>query len=95
MADGPTPFFIAACSVGIKKPGHYTRLHAQMSLSIGSQSTSKRAAIPIPQTLPTACALMFMEGAGEGTRVSFAFLRRRVERRGRFNFLDIPLQSFN
>ena len=52
MADGPTPFFIAACSVGIKKPGHHTRLHAQMSLSIGSQSTSKRAAIPIPQTLP-------------------------------------------
>ena len=54
MTEGPTPFFIAACSVGIKKPGHHTRLHAQMSLSIGSQSTSKRAAIPIPQTLPFA-----------------------------------------
>ena len=59
MAEGPTPFFVAACAV------------------------------------TTACALMFMEGAGEGTRVSFAFLRRRVERRGRFNSLDIPLQSFN
>ena len=58
MAEGPTPFFIAACSVGIKKPGHHTRLHAQMSLSIGSQSTSKRAAIPMPQTLPPACALI-------------------------------------
>ena len=95
MADGPTPFLIAACSVGIKKPGHHTRLHGQMSLSIGSQSTSKRAAIHIPQALPTASALMFMEGAGEGTRVSFAFLRRRVERRGRFNFLDIATQNFN
>ena len=88
-------FFVAACSVGIKKPGHHTRLHAQMSLSIGSQSTSKRAAIPIPQTLPPACALMLMEGAGEGARVSFAFLRRRVERRGGFNFLDIATQNFN
>ena len=47
------------------------------------------------EALPTACALMFMEGAGEGARVSFAFLRRRVERRGRFNFLDIATQSFN
>ena len=46
------------------------------------------------ETLLTACALMFMEGAGEGTRVSFAFLRRRVERRGRFNFLDIAIQNF-
>ena len=59
MAEGPTPFFVAACAV------------------------------------TTACALMFMEGAGEGTRVSFAFLRRRVERRGHFNFLDIATQNFN
>nr|BDD45785.1 hypothetical protein 5 [Moraxellaceae bacterium] len=47
------------------------------------------------ETLPSASALMFMEGAGEGARVSFAFLRRRVERRGRFNFLDIATQNFN
>ena len=47
------------------------------------------------EALPPTCALMFMEGAGEGTRVSFAFLRQRVERRGRFNFLDIAIQNFN
>ena len=47
------------------------------------------------EALPAACGLMFMEGAGEGTRVSFSFLRRRVERRGRFNFLDIATQNFN
>ena len=47
------------------------------------------------EALPAACALMFIEGAGEGTRVSFAFLRQRVERRGRFNFLDIATQNFN
>ena len=47
------------------------------------------------EALPPAFALMFTEGAGEGPRVSFAFLRRRVERRGRFNFLDIATQNFN
>ena len=47
------------------------------------------------EALSAASALIFKEGAGEGTRVSFAFLRRRVERRGRFNFLDIASQNFN
>ena len=41
-------------SRGTKKPGHHTRPHAQMNLSIGWQTTSKRAAIPVPQELPPA-----------------------------------------
>ena len=31
-----------------KKPGHHSRLHAQMNLFIGLGFTRKRAAIPIP-----------------------------------------------
>ena len=80
MADGFYPLFYCRLFGRHKKAGSSHPLHAQMSLSIGSQSTSKKQQYP-SLTLPTACALMFMEGAGEGTRVSFAFLRRRVERR--------------
>ena len=70
---GQPLFFVAACPLGIKKPGHHTQLHAQMSLSIGSQSTSKRAAIPIPQTLPPASKEVLSHLTGGGQRLQPVF----------------------